>query len=212
MKITDQEKKYALETTGLFVSGLGMMLLVLVSAWSMAVLVSGNTFAKENGVGDRSSLSDTIASAALSAGDEGRVAGAVDDSTIEEQAFRNDASEWLSAARRSGDNSNAYRDGILDRNAQNHARSLADACSADIYNSWEETIGTAINEGYVASFGEAAFAVSGEAFASEMLLKETDYQRLFADVDAYGVGVAQTTEISGCEIPFVLVFHLATIK
>lgn len=212
----NNQNTYILEITGIFVSGLGMMLLVAISLWMVSLVISGSELVSDEVLGTTGTIVDEhdnrlayIEGVAFSSG---QVAGVVDDSSVEESEARNIAANWLTEVRELQGLTPAYRDSVLDRNAQNQARLVATNCNDNIYSDWSETIDTRIDEGYVKTFSEAIFSVDNPgSLATELPMKPIDYSRLFTGYSGYGVGVARTPQDSDCTTPFVIVFHLAHI-
>ncbi len=211
----NNQHKYALELTGILVSGMGMMLLIVVSAWVAAVVILASRDVSDQAIGEVPSLRQDSSAVAYLKGLElnsGRVAGVVDDASIEEASMRNDAAEWLSGVRSIQSLPVAYRDGVLDRNAQNHARFAASKCSVEQYGNWEESLNLQIDEGLTDSFTESIFRVTTKTLASELPGSAIDYSRLFTNYDALGVGVAEIPSGANCGAGFILVFHMAGIR
>lgn len=206
---------YALELTAIFVSGLGMMLLVVISVWVASMVAIGSGALSDESVGSLPSLNEDSAGVSFLRGieaDAGKVAGVVDESSTTEDDLRNDITNWLSDVRDIQRLPIAYRDSVLDRNAQNQARFLANSCDQDRYSDWSESLGIRVDEGYSVSFSEAIFNVSGTAFAGELPSSQIDYARLFNFYDAVGVGAARVPETSSCQTGFVIVFHVAEVN
>lgn len=215
MKERRDAEAYALEMTGIFVSALGMMLLLVIGVWVSSMLVIGSNVFGEQTIGteryeensDRFSYFREVAASANS----GRVAGIVDDSSEDEDRLRNQAAEWLGNVREVQSLPVAYRDSVLDRNAQNQARFIATSCSADRYSDWDESLGRRVDEGFVSGFSESIFDISGDTFTAELPLSQSDYARLFTFYDAVGLGVAKYAEGETCGDGLVLVIHAASI-
>ena len=208
-------QRYAVEMVAIFVSGLGMMLLVTISVWMATLLASGSATLADEVFSDSllESRSDSFAYIeSLVQDNSGQVAGVVDDSSIEENQLRNSATAWLSGVREVQSLPTAYRDSVLDRNAQNHARYLATSCSDDRYSDWDESLGSRINEGYVATFSESTFSSDGTSFAHDFVYSQQDYARLFGLFSAVGVGVAEYADSPSCDSGYVFVYHLADIR
>ena len=86
------EHKYALEVTGVLVSGLGMMLLLAISAWVAVVIILGSRDVADEQLGTIPSLqSDSAVTAFLNNLEinSGRVAGVVVDASVDETSRRN---------------------------------------------------------------------------------------------------------------------------
>jgi hypothetical protein len=208
-------QKYALEMTGIFVAGLGMMLLIVISVWVASLVAVGSSLLGEEAIGELPTHSEQSERFSYLRGlevDAGQVAGVVDETSIEEKEIRNAATQWLSEVREIQSLPIAYRDSVLDRNAQNHARFLATSCPDERYNDWDQLIETRVDEGYTNSFSEAVFVVSGSTFAEELPASAIDYSRLFTVYDAVGVGVAELTDDSKCGQGYFMVFHVADVR
>ena len=193
-----------------------MLLLVVVSVWIASLVAVGSAALSDESVGTLPQLSedsDKVSFFGSLQGDAGRVAGVVDESSPAEDELRNDAAAWLGDVREVQSLSIAYRDGVLDRNAQNQARYLAERCSTTEYSEWQESIGMRVDEGYTTSFSESIFTVSGVRFAQELPNGEVDYSRLFTNYDAVGLGVAEFPDTQDCgEDGYVMVFHVAEVQ
>ena len=148
----------------------------------------------------------------LAFSDAGQVAGVVDETSTTEERLRNQAAQWLGEVRDVQKLPIAYRDSVLDRNAQNHARYLATSCPINQYTNWSDSIEMRVDEGYTTSFTESVFEISGSAFASELPQSEIDYSRLFTIYDAVGVGVAKVPESADCGESFYMVFHASDVR
>lgn len=199
--------------TGIFVVGLGSMILLVIGAWFATLIVAGTASLSEDAIGDVPAYyEDSNRFSFLSdiGANNGQVAGVVADASVKETELRNSAMDWLGLALESQGLDSVYRDGVLDRNAQNQARFYADQCLPGESN-WEQSIGLRVDEGYTTSFSEASFVVSGIAFASELPTNQTDYARLFTLYDAAGVGVAELAASCGQD-GFVMVYHLAGVR
>jgi hypothetical protein len=210
-----KEKAYALEMTAVFVSGLGMMMIISVTVWLVSMFILGSRELTQEVLGDTKTISqldsgkDFYNQVALGAG---QVAGVTDDSSVDENEVRNALAVWLTSVREVQGLKIAYRDPVLDRNAQNHARTMAQACDSGLYSDWSEYIGTKVSEGYITSFSESAFEISGATrIAEEMPLGTVAYSRLFTNYDAYGIGVVDVREY-GCGYNYITVLHLAEVK
>lgn len=203
----------AFETAGIFVAAVGAMVLILVSSWVAARYIAHGELEAESvgGAAEVAINRSDILAVAADFDTDGQVAGVVDQTSRDEQSLKNDVAEWLSSARSAEGLNVAYRDSILDRNAQNHSRSISNSCEIDDYNSWDEFINLNINEGIIGSFSEATFFISGEQFGSELIQRPVDYQRLFTDYNAFGVGVSAIPELDDCGSGYVLVVHSATV-
>lgn len=204
----------ALETTGLFLAGLSTMLLIVVSALAIGSTIVDSHRTASGFIESAPQLSlsfDELASVSQQFNaSTGQVAGVVDDSSVNEQNLRNQAADWLSQARADSGLDVVYRDELLDRRAQNHARLLAEACDTGRYNDWQEAIGQPLSEDYITSFGEAIFSLTDSDFTRQLPKRTNDYPRLFTIYKAYGVGVAQTSET--CSSDYILTFHLADVQ
>ena len=210
-----QKQKYGLEMLAIFVSGLGMLVLLTISVWVAGVVASGSSVIAEETIGGVPFVDESnerFAFAEQRASNLGRVAGVVDQSSEAEDTLRNEAMSWLGDVRAAQALPIAYRDGVLDRNAQNHARYLATSCSEDRYSDWSESLGTRIDEGYAATFSEAVFDSNGTTFAQDFIDSQIDYSRLFTIYDAVGVGVASYADAPGCGSGYVFVFHAASTR
>ena len=205
---------HILEITSMFLAGLSMMLLIVVSAVAIGSTIVDSRRVASGLVESAPKLSltfDELSSVSNQfAETTGAVAGVVDDSSTNEQTVRNDAAAWLSQARLDSRLNTAYRDEILDRRAQNHARLLAETCSDSRYNEWQDIIGQAVSEGYVTTFSEAIFGLENTDLASSLPIQADDYPRLFTDYKAYGVGVARTS--GACSFEYIATFHLAGVQ
>jgi hypothetical protein len=208
-------ENYALEMTGIFVSGLGMMLLVVISVWVASLIAVGSSALGEETIGDLPALQEDNERFSFLRGlevDAGQVAGVVDETSNSEEELRNEVTSWLGDVREVQSLDIAYRDSVLDRNAQNHARYLATTCSSDRYTNWTDSLEMRVDEGYTSTFSESVFDISGQLFASELPENTIDYSRLFTRYDAVGVGVAQAPEASTCSSGYHLVFHLSEVR
>jgi len=177
-----------------------------------SIVLSGDTIGVLPTVSEQSNkvafLQDVKASS-------GYVAGVVDDSSVVEGEFRNDVAEWLGDVRIIQGSTLAYRDSVLDRQAQNHARHIAETCSDDKYNDWSEFLGTEIDEGNIITYTEAVFTDTAmQTFARDFTHFQTDYSRLFAEYNAAGIGVAEVTDNADpeCGKGFVVVIHAADTR
>lgn len=204
---------YALELTGIFVLGLGMMMLILVSLWAVALGLNGSETVVDEVVGESARLNiqdnDLSNIASLFGTEEGSVAGAVNDSDKEESELRSEISKWISEVRVAQGLTAGYRDNVLDRESQDKARELASRCDLDGFTSWEDKLNVRIDGGYTISFSEAAFFVNGGSFASDFVERTNAYRRLFEDYDAYGVGVAARGE---CQKPYTVVVQMSQLR
>lgn len=216
--MTSKQKQivYGFRLFGILTSGIAMMLLVLVSAWLMGLYITqADELTSRQNLGDTIGFSASDSSVAFLDSLEsegGQVAGIVDESSAEETQLRNDAAAWLSQTRFIQGLDVTYRDGVLDRSAQNQARILANLCSLDLYSDWSGAIGLRADEGFIKSFSESFFKFDEiTTLASVLPERSADYQRLFTTNNAYGVGVASVTS-DQCEIKNVLVFHFADVR
>lgn len=222
MKQSTHKKLYAAEVAATFIASLGMMLLIVVSAAGVFLTV---VQADENdpplGVASipTTASAETLDAILLAAQGEGVVAGVVDDASIEEKQQQNKAAEWYDSALQNADLievRSPYRDSVLDRSAQNFARSLADSCNLDVATDWSDQIGVKIDEGYIESYSEAVFIVANDSQLNADLPTQADaYQRLFLNHEAYGVGAAsipESTDCGGLSGNTIITFHLATIN
>jgi hypothetical protein len=213
--MAQQKHYYALEITAIVVSGLGMLLLLVLGAWMTALLIFGSRDVADQALGQVDALSQDSPRLALIDNLEinaGRVAGVVDEESQNERDLKSSAVEWLSAVRNIQRLDVAYRDGVLERNAQNHARFVADTCDTSDYTNWDDSLGLRVDEGFTSSFSESIFKISSSDFANELPVSAIDYSRLFTQYDAIGVGVAEATESAGCGGGYYLVFHMATVR
>ncbi len=135
----------------------------------------------------------------------------MDEQSPAERALRDEATEWLSKVRGVQGLEVAYRDSVLDGNAQNHARFVANTCNIEAYSDWEDSLSLRIDEGYTSSFSESIFQVNSDDFANELPASAINYSRLFTQYDAVGVGVAELPESANCGPGSVLVIHMASI-
>lgn len=210
-----KQHQYFAEVAGILISGLGMMLLIVISAWVATILILGSRDVADDQLGAIPSLTDDSRTTAFMRSldaQSGQVAGVVDDASLEETAMRNDAANWLSDVREVQGLEVAYRDVVLDRNAQNHARYVATQCDVNAYSDWNDSIGIQVDEGDTSSFSESIFLVDEQTLASELPKRANDYSRLFTLYDAMGVGVAKIPESGDCASGFILVFHMAGIR
>ncbi len=206
---------HIVETASVMTAGLGMMMLIIVGAWLGGVYVMDSRQVASTFIGNAPGMSissDDVATLQGQFAETGKVAGLVDDSNQSEDSLRNSAAKWLNEARYKSGLGAMYRDSILDRRAQNHARTLADSCDVDTFNDWSDAIGTQIDEGTIRAFSESAFLLQDDNFIDTLPQNQPSYERLFTLSNAYGIGVAAIPQTaSDCAGSYVLTVHMAEI-